>query len=41
MRCKSVVLALGLFAVTQGVFADSDSESLRVIIKYKKPGRSN
>lgn len=37
MRCKSVVLALGLFAVTQGVFADSDSESLRVIIKYKKP----
>lgn len=37
MRCKSVVLALGLFAVTQGVFADAESEVIRVIIKYKTP----
>ena len=35
MRCKSVVLALGLLAGSHGVFADSDSESIRVIIKYK------
>jgi serine protease len=37
MRCKSVVLTLGLLAMAQGVFAESDSESLRIIIKYKKP----
>lgn len=37
MRCKSVVLAMGLLAVTQSVFADADSESIRVIIKYKNP----
>lgn len=31
---KSVVLALGLLAVTQGVFAD-DNQSIRLIVKYK------
>ncbi|RUR09884.1 S8 family serine peptidase [Legionella sp. km772] len=36
MRCKSVVLALGLFAVTQAVFADAKSD-IRIIIKYKTP----
>ena len=35
MRCKSIVLAVSLFAVTQGVFADANNESIRVIVKYK------
>ena len=35
MRCRSAVFALGLFSVTHGLWAASDSESIRVIIKYK------
>ncbi len=41
MRCKLLVLALGLCSITQGVFADVNSDSLRVIIKYKKPALKN
>lgn len=37
MRCKSAVLALGLFAITQPIYAHSNNEPIRVIIKYKTP----
>lgn len=36
MRCKSVIFALGFLAVTSNVFADTENNSIRVIIKYKK-----
>lgn len=35
MRCKLITLALGLFAITHGVCADMDNETIRLIIKYK------
>lgn len=35
MHCKAVVLACSLLAATPSVFADSHSESIRLIVKYK------